>query len=180
MSKYYFSFFLWMPSEETDIGQETMCFSMYSYPAVRSWDSPDVQWTSVGHKCNCITCIPAPAKWGRNSWNIQVNLIRTRIWNSVYYCLTQYQQLSCKSTEILHKYYKKLLDWNLNNCVNVLWCKSNLYISLGRKYNYFPNYFNITFMGCILWYLHYIYYMNTYTISAKLKSNIWKRISLIL
>lgn len=106
MSKYYFSFFLWMPSKQTDIWQETMCFSVYGYSAVRSWDSPNVQGTSVGHKCNCIPCIPAPAKWGRNSWNTQGNLVRTRTWNSGSYCLTQYQQLSWKAVEIhilLHK-----------------------------------------------------------------------------
>lgn len=110
MSKYYFSFLLWMPSKQTDIWQETMCFSVYSYPAVRSWDSPNVQWTSVGHKCNCITCIPAPAKWRRNSWNIQVNLIRTQIWNSVYYFWSQYQHLSWKAVEIIVP-HKKWLDW---------------------------------------------------------------------
>lgn len=71
MSKDYFPFFFWMPPKQTDIWQEAVCSFMRRYHAQRSWDSPNVQGTSVGHKCNCVTFIPAPAKWCRNSWNIQ-------------------------------------------------------------------------------------------------------------
>lgn len=53
---------------------------------------------------------------------------RIRIWNSVRYCQAQYQQLSwipVQTIILIHKW----LDWNWENCMNILWCENKLHIS---------------------------------------------------
>lgn len=76
VSKHQFAFFIGMPSEETDIRQEGMCFLIHRHPGVRASIHPDVKWATLRNKRHPVGRVQTPADRGGNSCGSKGDVVK--------------------------------------------------------------------------------------------------------